>query len=249
METETFRCRLGEDSVGVRMRMIWLKRARTLALALLAMAYPFVSYMANVSGHPGVLGVVFAFVPALVLLLELVVTAARSRLLGWLVTGLAAIVLWRYSGVFFAHYAWAYFAEDAGTLTLLCALFARTLRPARTPLISRLSELTHGSLSPLRARYTRRVTELWALLFGVLAIVSLTLFVAASQASWAFYANVLTGPIIAGVFIGEYIVRQWLIPREERSGFIEVMRASRLHWRAIIAGDTDPILPTPRARL
>lgn len=217
---------------------VWLGRGRALVLALLAAAYPFVSYWANVSGKPGILGIVFPFLPVLFLTMGLA-WSSRPRWL-WLCAYIVlCAILWRNRGLFLVHYSWAFLFEDAGTLTALCLLFARTLRPGRVPLITRLSTLVHGPLSALLARYTRRVTQVWALLFGGLAAISVTLFVYGPLPLWAFYANVLTPILMAAVFLGEYGIRRVVIPPDQCAGFLEVVRASRKHWRALVESDKD----------
>lgn len=225
-------------SVAQREPPVWLRRGRALVLALLAVAYPFVSYWANVSAKPGLLGVVFPFLPVLFLTLGLA-WSSRPRWL-WLSAYLVACaILWRNKGLFLAHYSWAFLFEDAGTLTALCLLFARTLRPRRVPLITRLSTLVHGPLSPLLAAYTRRVTQTWALLFGGLAATSVTLFVYGPRPLWAFSANVLTPLLMAAVFLGEYGIRRLVIPPDQCAGFLEVVHASRKHWRTLTETDKD----------
>ncbi len=216
----------------------WLEKGRrVLAIATLAV-YPFISYRANV-GKPGPAGALFAFLPLLVFSLSLA-WGARPRALWLALWVLGGVVLWRYRAGFMTHYSWAYFVQDMGVLLLLCGLFARTLVPSRTPLISRLSLLVHGSVSPRLARYTRHVTELWAALFAVLALVSALLFFGAGIRVWAFYANVLVWPIMVAVFAGEYLVRRRIVPPHERAGFLEVVRAGRRYWHIIIREDEDP---------
>ena len=222
--------------MGVHKTGMWLRKARALATAALLLAYPVVSYRTNTARHLDPLGALFAFAPLLVLTLTAAWTARPRRL--WLALwGGAGLALWHYRAFMAVHYSWAYLAEDVGVMALLCGLFLRSLRPSCTPLISRLSWLMRGSLSPSLAHYTRRVTQLWAGLFGAMAILSVLLFFAAGVRVWAFYASVLTWPIMILVFIAEYLVRRVVVPREERAGFLQVILASRRHWRSLLAGE------------
>lgn len=221
----------------------WLERGRGLFFALLAAAYPFVSYWANVSGKPGILSVIFPFVPALFLMAGLV-WSSRLRWFWLPVYAVFCVILWRHRDLLLVHYAWAFLAEDAATLMTLCLFFAGTLRPGRIALITRLSTLVHGPLSPVLTRYTRRVTQLWALLFGVLAVLSVALFVFGPRPLWAFYANVFTPALMVGVFVGEYGVRRAVIPADQCAGFLEVVRATTQHWRTVAEADKDA---SPRA--
>ncbi len=222
--------------VAKRQSPTWLGRGRALVLVLLAAAYPFVSYSANVSGKPGVLGVAFPFLPLFFLTLGLA-WSSRPRWVWLSACVVVYAILWRNRGLLSAHYSWAFLVEDAGTLTALCLLFARTLRSGRVPLITRLSTLVHGPLSALLTRYTRRVTQVWALLFGGLAAISVALFVRGPLPLWAFYANVLTPILMVAVFLGEYCIRRVVIPPDQCAGFLEVVRASHKHWRTIAKTD------------
>ena len=222
--------------MGMHKTGMWLRKARALATAALLLAYPVVSYRTNIARHLDPLGALFAFVPLLVLTLT-AAWAARPRGLWLVLWGGAGLVLWHYRAFIAVHYSWAYLAEDVGVMALLCGLFMRSLRPSCTPLISRLSWLMRGSLSPFLAHYTRRVTQLWAGLFGAMAIISVLLFFAAGVRVWAFYASVLTWPIMILVFVAEYLVRRVVVPSEERAGFLQVILASRRHWRSLVAGE------------
>lgn len=224
--------------VAKRQAPAWLGRGRALVLALLAGAYPFVSYWANVSARPGMWSVVFPFLPVLFLTMGLAFSS-RPRWLWLMVYGVLCAILWRNRGLFFAHYSWAFLFEDVGSLAALGLLFGRTLMPRHVPLITRLSTLVHGPLSPLLARYTRRVTQLWALLFGVLAAISVALFVYGPRPLWALYANVLTPVLMVTVFLLEYGIRRVVIPQDQCAGLWEVVRASRKHWRALAQTDQD----------
>lgn len=224
---------------------VWLRQGRGFLWTLLALAYPFVSYEANSSGKAGDLGLVFAFVPMLGLLLGLFWNA-RPYALWRTAFVLTCLAGWRYRAAFMAHYSWAFLLEDVGVLTLLCLLFARTLRASETPLISRLSTLVHGPLTPLLAHYTRRVTQLWAGVFGLMALVSVALFLGAGPAAWALYVNVLTWPIMVLVFVGEYVVRRSVVPPEQCAGFTQVIVASRRYWRTIVAPDESAGPPSAR---
>ncbi len=232
--------------MGVRKTAVWFGKARALATAALLLAYPVVSYRTNVARHLDPLGALFAFAPLLVLTLT-AAWAARPRGLWLALWAGAGLVLWRDRAFMAAHYSWAYLAEDVGVMALLCGLFLRSLRPSRTPLISRLSWLMRGALSPSLARYTRRVTQLWAGLFGAMAILSVLLFFAAGVRAWAFYTSVLTWPIMILVFVAEYLVRRVVVPREERAGFLQVILAGRRHWRSLVAGEDGG--PEPYRRL
>ncbi len=83
--------------------------------------------------------------------------------------------------------------------------FARTLKFGWEPLITSLARRL--SAIPLTAeleRYTRRVTVAWSLFFALQIGTSLALYAFGSLAAWSTLINVLNGPSIALMFVGEY---------------------------------------------
>lgn len=95
---------------------------------------------------------------------------------------------------------------------LLAVLLAHSLGKGRVPLITRLATVMRGGEMPTKVEaYTRRVTQLWCLLFFTMATVALLLAVFASLESWSLFANVLTYVFIAGFIVGEFVFRRWYL--------------------------------------
>jgi len=122
---------------------------------------------------------------------------------------------------------WLYFVQHAGTNALLCVAFGRTLGRGREPMCSRIAAMIHDELSPGLARYTRQVTVAWTLFFGVTVVVSVALFAFGPLAAWSAFANLLTIPLVALMFVAEYAVRRHVLPPEDRSGILDAVRAYR----------------------
>ena len=122
---------------------------------------------------------------------------------------------------------WVLLLQHVGIHLMLCLGFGRTLAPGATPLISRLAAMVHGTLSPLLVRYTRAVTWAWVVYFGLTATVSVLLFALAPAAVWSAFVNLLSLPLLAAMFAGEYLVRLLVVPRSERSGFLQAVTAYR----------------------
>jgi uncharacterized membrane protein len=121
-----------------------------------------------------------------------------------------------------------YFLQHLGVNLALAALFGRSLLAGREPLISRLSRAVHGgAMTDARARYTRGVTVAWTAFFLASAVVSAALFLLAAPAVWSFFANVLTGPLIAIAYLAEYAVRCRTLPPGDRTRFADALRAYR----------------------
>lgn len=127
-------------------------------------------------------------------------------------------------------------------VALLCWLFARTLRPGRTALITRLVELTEGPPTAEVARYTRRLTAAWAWLLGTITALNATLALVAvpggvlarlgaappwavSQERWSLFANLLGYGLVAAFFLGEYAYRRRRFPRRPYGNFVGFLRS------------------------
>ncbi len=125
-----------------------------------------------------------------------------------------------------------YYLQHVGTHLALAAVFGRTLVGERDALITRMARFIHGEqLSERHRRYTRQVTAAWTVFFLVNAAVSTLVFVWAPVAWWAVYANLLTGPLIGLMFVGEHLVRLRILPPHERPTFKEILRAYKQRQR------------------
>jgi uncharacterized membrane protein len=106
-----------------------------------------------------------------------------------------------------------------------------------------LARLVHGELSPALTRYTRQVTVAWTLFFALVAGTSVLLFAFAPIAVWSTFANLLTPPLVALMFAGEYAVRVRVLPPEDRSNVLDAVRA---YWRNTAPTAHPPVTPADR---
>jgi len=120
-----------------------------------------------------------------------------------------------------------YLLQHAGIHLALGCAFAYTLRPGATPLITALATRAHGTMTAARARYTRRVTALWAGYFGVMVALSLVLYTWAPWWVWSMFANLATPVAAIGLFVGEHWLRYRLHPEFERTSMLQALRAYR----------------------
>lgn len=90
---------------------------------------------------------------------------------------------------------------------LLLGLFGRTLASGREALITGFARRVHGTLAPDIERYTRQVTLAWCVFFAAQVLVSAILFATASLETWSVFVNLLSGPLIVLMFVGEYLYR------------------------------------------
>ncbi len=197
-----------------------------LAAALGCIAYAVLAHWAATSRTPGLFEALVFILPLMALALAL---AWRSRhRLAWVAAWIGcAAGLFAARDLLPAGTHWVMLAQHVGINMALCLGFGRTLSPGMKPLVSRMAELVHGDLSPRLVRYTRQVTWAWTLFFALTSLVSLLLFALAPAAVWSAFVNLLSLPLLGAMFIGEYLVRIAVIPRSERSGFLQAMAAYR----------------------
>jgi uncharacterized membrane protein len=206
--------------------------ARRVPVALavvLSGAFAVATHMALVDGLPRSAGAFLSLVPISILALALL-RRARHRVvaLGLVAIAVAAFALnWPELE---RHFPGVFFLEHAGGMLALAAIFGRTLFGGREPLVTTFARITHGTIGEDIARYTRRVTVAWTLFFLAIATASAALYTAGLLEAWSFLVNFLTAPLIAAMFVIEYLVRHRVLPDHERVGILGGMRAFSRHF-------------------
>lgn len=117
-----------------------------------------------------------------------------------------------------------YVLQHAGINALLCGWFGSTLRGDRLSLIGQFAQRVHP-LSPAMRLYTAQVTRVWTLYFGSMVVASIAVYASLSFAAWSVLANLLTPLLVAGLFVGEHLMRYRLHPEFERTRLIDAVRA------------------------
>ncbi|GIZ52546.1 hypothetical protein [Noviherbaspirillum aridicola] len=200
-----------------------VRHARRAGILVLALGYALLAHYTNIRGTE-TLGTLVALAPLIFLSVSMAWHAERRGVaLTLLGAGFAAL------GVGWDHvtrlYSTIYWIEHAGTELLLCLGFARTLGPGREPMVTGFARMMHGELSPELAAYTRSVTRAWVWFFGAMATLSTALFLAAPLVVWSAFANFFTAPLIALMFVVEYIVRRRLHPRMRHAHIMDGVKA------------------------
>lgn len=90
---------------------------------------------------------------------------------------------------------------------LLLALFGLSLKFG-PPLIERLARLSEPDLPDVAVRYTRRVTQVWALFFLANGLVVIALNLWAPLSWWTLYTGLIAYGLMGLLFAGEWLVRQ-----------------------------------------
>jgi len=203
-----------------------LRILRWLGIAALAIGYPVLAHYTNESAHNGNLGALVAVAPVVLIALVLAWRSPRRMLMmGVLV--LACGALWAGWPALEHHFGLVYWLQYMGMQLVLFMTFARTLIAGRQPLCTRFAEAVHAPLTPQHESYARQVTVAWTLFFAAMALTSTLLFFLAPLAIWSVFANFLTLPLVALMFIAEYWVRRWLLPDTRHTRILDAVRAFR----------------------
>ena len=199
---------------------------RWLGIGVLVVGYPLLAHYTNRSAHSGNLGALVAIAPMVLIALVLAWRSPRRFImLGMLV--LLCIALWAGWSALETHFGLVYWLEHAGIQLILFMTFGRTLIAGRQPLCTRFAEAVHAPVTPQHEIYARQVTIAWTLFFGAMALASTLLFFLAPLATWSIFANFLTLPLVALMFIAEYWVRRWVLPNMQHTHVLDALRAFR----------------------
>ncbi|WP_242112060.1 ketosynthase [Luteimonas aquatica] len=209
-----------------------------LAQILLALAYTLLAHLASAYGDAR-FGVAALVALWLMLLLQ---PLAKGRMRAW---GLLVLLL-----LGTAWLARAGLTEvplllvPVAFVAMISAWFARSLRPGRVPLITRIVAALDGTtppqLAPALGDYARGLTRAWAWALAALAAFNLLLALIAvpdglvarlgghpplaiSAAQWSWLANIGTYGVLGGFFAIEYQVRKRRFPGRYHS-FADFLR-------------------------
>jgi uncharacterized membrane protein len=202
----------------------FLRIAKGVGVGVGIAAYAALVHRENATGHQGALAAFLAVLPLLLVILAmmakpglrwgaflLLITGAGLFWLGW-------PQLAQHAGVLF-------WLQDMALLLALLTLFGRTLLPGNLPLCVKFAQAMHGELSVEHVRYARQVTWAWTVFFGLLALVSTTLFFLTPLVVWSLYANFTVLPLIGIMFIVEYQVRKRVLTNAPHGRFIDAIHA------------------------
>jgi uncharacterized membrane protein len=200
--------------------------ARWLGITVLVAGYPLLAHFTNESSHRGNLGALVAIAPVVLIALVLAWRSSR-RLLMLGMLALLCVALWSWWPALEHHYGVVYWLQHMGVQLVLCIFFGRTLIAGRKPLCTRFAEAVHPPLTPRHEIYSRQVTVAWTVFFAAMAVISTVLFFAAPLATWSVFANFMTLPLVALMFIAEYLVRRRLLPDVRQTHILDAVRAFR----------------------
>jgi uncharacterized membrane protein len=198
---------------------------RVLAIALVV-AYPLLVHISLVFNLPKLL-----FVAPLVFLTGAFWYGLITRnKLAWLVFAAlcSAILLIEYFGLTL----YLLYLPPIVLPLLMLYIFGRTLTKGREPLITAIGESARGPLSPAMRHYTRRLTQLWCLVFMIMAFWSAILPLLEQRELWSWFTNIINYGLVGVLFVGEFMLRKKVFPTHNHPGFLEYLRiiaSARIH--------------------
>jgi uncharacterized membrane protein len=200
--------------------MRW-RRLQIAAACVLIGGYASLSHYCNSVGAHTV-GAALSLTP--VTLVSLILAWRRRPALAVLLALGIAFLLTLLWPVLQNNFSRLFLLQETGVYTLLGLSFARSLAAGNVALCTQLADALHGPLSPQEVRYTRRVTTAWSIFFFVVGTVSVILYAAAPLRVWSIYINFCVLPLIALMFIVEYLIRRRVVPQGARTGLLNSVR-------------------------
>lgn len=204
----------------------------------LAIAYPLLAHLAAVR-HSLTWTVAAIAALAGMMLLPALVRGSRGA---WLAAAIIAAALWKLSQLSLAMLP--LYIAPVLMPTFMACLFGASLRTGATPIIEQIIHLMHppnGSSDAAICHYARRLTQLWTLLFILLASTNLLLATLAEPDGlaraagftpalsvprhwWSSFANVIGYLLVAACFVIEYAYRRRRFPEQPFSSLFDFLR-------------------------
>jgi uncharacterized membrane protein len=207
--------------------------ARRAGLALLVLAcigYPYLVHSSVGKLEAGPLALILTWLPLGALALWALLRSRRNG--AWLAVLLAAgLLVYVGERERMGLIVSSGLSHVAANLFLLW-YFGRTLMRGREPLITRFARRVHGALQPGMESFARRLTIAWCVFFAAQLIASALLLWFAPLEAWSLFVNVLNFPLVALMFVGQWVYRGIRHPDCPRASI----------WRAVEAFIKDSSL-------
>lgn len=199
--------------------------ARGLGIVSTILIYTLLVHHVNTSNAPSSLGAVLALTPIFILILSYV-WKTHSRSLSIIAFLTLSTICWLLWSIIKLHTGLVFWLLDVSLMLVLMTTFAQSLLPNRKPLCVHFAETINGGSLPIAHEiYARKVTIAWVIFFAVICITSTLLFFFAPLAIWSFFVNFLTLPLVALMFIGEFILRQCLLSDLPSGHLLDAVKA------------------------
>ena len=192
--------------------------SKAFLLLVLLLLYPILAHLSIVYHLP-----VLRVSLLLVLLIALVALAVRKGR-GFLYATLCLVALTAMVSLWNGRLVDLVYLPPIIVNVLLLIVFGRTLLPGKVPLVTRMATFLRGNIDADHARYTRRVTQAWAIFFATLVIECVVLAVVTPLEIWSLFANFVNYLLVFLFFVVEFHIRRICLPDLAHFGFVEFFR-------------------------
>lgn len=201
------------------------KVVRGLVIAFTIVSFAVLVHYVNTLGHPSLLGALLALAP-LLLIAFVYAIKMESRVWGSSLILFVLTVSWWALPIIKQHTGLLFWLQDIGLMLMLLTTFARTLLAGHKPLCVSFAEIINGGPLPAdHERYAYKVTVAWVIFFGLMIVASTLLFLFSPLATWSFFVNFLTLPLVAAMFIAEFLVRRRVLSNLPSGNVLDAVRA------------------------
>lgn len=202
-----------------------MRIARGLGFIAMIVTYAVLVHHVNTSGQASNIGGILALLPMFLLVITLVLKTS-SRVVGISLLLIFCIVSWLAWSLVRQHTGLIFWMQDIGLMSGLLVTFGWTLQRDHKPLCVHFAEMINGGVLPAEhERYAHKVTVAWVVFFAMMIIVSTLLFFLAPLAMWSFFVNFLTLPLVALMFVVEFIVRRRVLTDLPTGHILDAVRA------------------------
>jgi uncharacterized membrane protein len=125
------------------------------------------------------------------------------------------------------HVAALWLLQHVGGHAVLAIVFGRTLLPGEQPLATRVARAVLPSMPAEVVRYTRGVTLAWTIYFVTMAVLSLALYLGVGAEAWSTFATLVSGPLVALMFVLEFALRRFTVPASHRASIAQTVAGFR----------------------
>lgn len=188
-----------------------IRIARGLGVTAIIVIYAVLVHHVNSLGQASNLGATLALAPIFLLVIAYA-CKVESRMASSCAILILCAISWLVWPLIKQHTELVFWMLDIGLMLALSLTFGLTLLPGRKALCVHFAEIINGGmLPPEHESYARKVTMAWVVFFLMIIIISTLLFFLAPLTIWSFFVNFLTLPLVALMFLGEYMLRRRLL--------------------------------------
>jgi uncharacterized membrane protein len=207
-------------NVAARLRLRW-------TAVIIAVASPALSHIALTLGQGYDTALALAAAQAVATGTILATSLPQRRWIGPLV----ALILLTALCLGARHSPQAALLAMAGTAhallySALLIVFASTLRPGRTALVTWLASRLNPTFHPGMVPYTRKVTLAWVLLFATQLLLSAALL-ATDPPLWQTFVTILHIPLTILMALAEAVTRRYRWRHEHSTSLADTIRGTR----------------------